>query len=747
MKKRISFVCMALCVLMTSAMTCSTSAIAEETTSDIAEETATEAQVTIADGYTLVSASGTKSLYFNYETAALYINDSDTGCQWRSTPLDYDADEALKESIKMNYDSQLILEYADQSGNIYELSSKYYSVKKDGLSVEKIDGGVRAVYTFPKCSVVIPVDYVLDGDKFTATVELDGIKENDEKYTLIGWSLLPYFNAGGKQDDGFMLVPDGSGAIINFNNGKSSYQAYSQYVYGRDTSINVTAASENYENAMLPVFGTSLTSGSSIAVITSGESRCIINAQVTGTNAAFNSAYSEFIYRDSTMASFNDKSWNKKEVRVFEKSLPSLDKCSVSYFLLNGDTTYANMALRYQNYLTDSNVLTKQVKTDYYPMYVELYGSINAVKHILGFPINSEVALTKYSDALDILKELKSGNVNDIVLKYDNWNKGGPESSTPVNASISSALGGKSNFNILTLYMEQNDIQSFFDINVTDMYKSRYGFIKTMDSAKMLNQSPTIQYQYSLSTLQKEETEAFWYLLNPLKIKKASSKIANAISKYTINGISTDTLCHELYSSYNEDGMDRVSAQGLWEESLETLKEAAGNMICDEPNAYALPYADYVSALPTQSTQSAITDYDVPFYQMVLHSKIVYSMESNNKFSNFDKSILTALETGSSLNFEWIARNTDKISDTQYDTLYADDYKNWIDDAISSYNEIRPLMAKVSDSRIVSHTVIESNVRKTSYENGISVIVNYNQYDVTVDGDVIQANGYYVIGE
>ena len=746
MKKQFRFASMVLCVFMIATMTCPISAIAGETIAETQAQAAiADDQATIADGYSLVSASGTKSLYFNYNTAAFYINDSVTGCQWRSTPLNYDADETLKVSIKMNYDSQLIIKYADQSGNIYELSSKNYSVTKNGLSVEKIDGGVRAVYKFPKCSAIIPVDYVLDGNQFTATVEMDGIKENDEKYTLVGWSLLPYFNAGGKQDDGFMFVPDRSGAIINFNNGKSNYKSYKQYVYGRDTSIN-DGALGNSEDAMLPVFGTSMASGSSIAVITSGESRCAINAQVTGTNNAFNSVYSEFIYRDNTMASFNDKSWNKKEVRVFENSPPSLEKCSVTYFLLGADTTYADMALCYQNHLIDSNVLTKQVKADYYPMYLELYGSINAVKHILGFPVTSEIALTKFSDALDILEKLNSENVNEIVLKYNNWIKGGPESSIPVDASISSVLGGKSDLNKLTSYMDENGIESFFDINVTDMYKSRFGYIKTMDSAKMLNQSPAMQYQYSLSTLQKKESDVFWYLLNPVKVKTASLKSASAISKYTISGISADTLCHELYSSYNEDGMDRVSAQGLWEDSLNALKKAAGKMLCDEPNAYALTYADYVSALPTQSTQYAITDYDVPFYQMVLHSKIVYSMESNNKFSDFNKSILTALETGSSLNFEWIARNTDKISNTQYDTLYADDYKNWIDDAISAYNAIRPIMAKISDSRMIAHTVLENGVRRTSYENGISVIVNYNQYDVMVDGNRIQANGYYVIG-
>ena len=52
-------------------------------------------------------------------------------------------------------------------------------------------------------------------------------------------------------------MPDGSGAIIRFNNGKSANGSYQQYVYGRDSAIGMTAASGYYENALLPVFGSS----------------------------------------------------------------------------------------------------------------------------------------------------------------------------------------------------------------------------------------------------------------------------------------------------------------------------------------------------------------------------------------------------------------------------------------------------------------------------------------------------------
>ena len=703
----------------------------------------TNAEDASYEGFKSVRASGALSLHFNEKSGAVIIRNGENGSEWRTTSENFDMDESIKPNIKMNYDSQLIIKYADQSGNIYELSSAAFCVKKGGLTSEKITDGVRASYYFPKCKITVPVDYTLNGNEFTASVIIKDIKEEDSSYRLTGWALLPYFNAGGKQENGFLFVPDGCGAIINFNNGKSAYKTYKQYIYGRDGAIDITAASGHTENALLPVFGTSAPKGSSVAVITSGESRCSVNARVTSATEGYNSVYTEFIYRDSTMASFNDKSWNKKEVRVFENSAPELDKLSVTYFLLEPAAGYTDMALCYQNYLVKSGVLNEKTTKGYYPLFVNAYGSVNAVKHILGFPVKSEIALTKYTDAVNILKELKAAGADSTVLKYNSWIKGGPEGKIPLKAAASGVLGGKSGLKKLTGYLKDNGINGYFDINITDMYKSRLGYIKTMDSAKMLNQSPVIKYQYSLSTLQKKETDAFWYLLNPVKVNKAASKIAASLKK---SGVSCDTLGTQLYSSYNEKGMDRVSAQALFEKSLEELKNSAGSMLLSAPNAYALKYADEISSLPTQSSGYGITDYAVPFYQTVIHGFIPYAMEPANKTGDFEKSVLTALETGSSLQLEVIARNSDKIDNTQFYTLYADMYGEWTEKAAKAYKEISGVLKSVSNAKIKEHTVLSDGVRRTAYDNGVTVTVNYNDSEAEVSGEKIPAMGYTVNG-
>jgi hypothetical protein len=471
-----------------------------------------------------------------------------------------------------------------------------------------------------------------------------------------------------------------------------------------------------------------------------------LNAGVSNASNTCNTVYSEFVYRESTMASFNDKSWNKKEVRVFEESPPDVKQYAVTYLLMDGGASTADMAGVCRDYLLESGMLNDKATPESYPLYLNLYGSINNIRHILGFPVRSEIALTTYQDALEILGQMDNKGVGDLVVKYSNWIKGGPESAVPLKATASGTLGGKSSLKKLTAYMAQNNIAGFFDVNLTDMYKSRLGYIKTLHSARMLNKSPAIEYQYSLSTLQKEEEMPSWYLLRPNKVKSAAQSVAKSLASAGITGASADTLAHKLYSSFNEQGLDRVSAEALWSESLAALRDAAGTMLCDKPAAYALPYADRIASLPTQSTRNALYDADIPFLQMVLHGVVSYSMPANNQYADFRRSILTALETGSSLQFTWIARNDDKLGGTQYDTLFSAMYGEWIDAAAQAYEEIAPFMSVVAGCAVADYAIVQDNVRRTTYDNGASVTVNYNDYDVVVDGTTIAANGYKTAG-
>ena len=94
--------------------------------------------------------------------------------------------------------------------------------------VEMMGSGVEgAVPT----SFEIPLEYRLNNDAVDVSIPMDHVVENGDG-RLYRIQLLRYFGTAGTEENGYMLVPNGSGSLINFNNGKPTAAWYAEYIYG-----------------------------------------------------------------------------------------------------------------------------------------------------------------------------------------------------------------------------------------------------------------------------------------------------------------------------------------------------------------------------------------------------------------------------------------------------------------------------------------------------------------------------------
>ena len=126
----------------------------------------------------------------------------------------------------------------------------------------------------------IEMIYQLDGDDLLVSVPLSKL-EFPKKYPIYTLSILPYFGAGGNDQDGFLLVPEGGGALIDFNNGKENQAAYYANVYGWDMALTRKAIVNNtrtYFNA----FGISHEDGSFLCILESGAPYAAVQADIAG---------------------------------------------------------------------------------------------------------------------------------------------------------------------------------------------------------------------------------------------------------------------------------------------------------------------------------------------------------------------------------------------------------------------------------------------------------------------------------
>lgn len=106
------------------------------------------------------------------------------------------------------------------------------SVKKNGLTLEKLPDGFRATFEFPEYSYTIPMDFILVGDSLKVSVDTSKIIEKGEQ-RLFSLRILPYFGAQDWETDGYFILPDGSGSLLRFNNGKGRF-TYRSDLYGLD---------------------------------------------------------------------------------------------------------------------------------------------------------------------------------------------------------------------------------------------------------------------------------------------------------------------------------------------------------------------------------------------------------------------------------------------------------------------------------------------------------------------------------
>ena len=151
--------------------------------------------------------------------------------------------------------------------------------------------------------------------------------------------------------------------------------------------------------------------------------------------------------------------------------------------------------------------------------------------------------------------------------------------------------------------------------------------------------------------------------------------------------------------------------------------------------------------MPLHSSQYIIETQDVPFYQIAMHGLINYSTESLNAFYDQDYYMLKAIETGSDLKYTLGAQNFDQLQFTEFQYYNYINYNDWKDTIIETYNKVSEVNSKVSDAKIIGHEYLTDDVVQTTYDNGISVVVNYSQSDYRSGNISVGASNYIVLGD
>ena len=699
-------------------------------------------------GFQKVAENDKLILSADFTTAEIEITEKASGMKWYSNPQDRDADTVA--AIKTKLSSQLHINFLNiEKGVFVEMDNFKDSIKKGRMESEKIENGVKFTFGFPTANVYIPVQYILTEDGFQAeivTSEIKGVGSNP--YAVESVSLLPYFGAAGQTDNGYLFVPDGSGALINYNNGKHNTQNYSAMVYGVNPSIETTEAGTVKETATLPVFGAKTNDHAFFGIIVSGDGSSKISATTSMKDSSYNHVFPVAILREYNMLYQKGNSNTHKTSYTIDYSDDLMDgeNYAVRYFFLEGEKAdYVGMSELYRDYLKANGKLKDSQLADKKYTVVDLVGAVSIKKYVLGVKKPVVPALTTYNEVCEIVKELKSQGVENLVINYIGALDSGLNNKTYNTVAPESVLGSKKEFKAMISYLEEQGVLLFMESNPVDLYENGNGLTENGEGTKTFFDHYAFQYLYELDKGSIIKTTR-WHLLRPQLLSSVTDGFAKSAADWNIRNVSLARMGETLYSYYYKDEYYASRTQGLklWAEAFEAADQYADYLMVHGGNAYCAPYADVVTDVADSHSNFDMEDESIPFYQLTFQGNTLVTSDGINTTVDYEQAFLKALETGSSLKFNLIYGNVSDLVGTDYNTMVSYSYDYWKTTLVEESVAMQKAVAQFAGQEIVDHEYVASDVAKTTYESG-SVVVNYRNEAYTYEGQEIAARSYLIL--
>ena len=235
-------------------------------------------------------------------------------------------------------------------------------------------------------------------------------------------------------------------------------------------------------------------------------------------------------------------------------------------------------------------------------------------------------------------------------------------------------------------------------------------------------------------------------MLSPNKYSQVFSEMIESYKDEGVNNIAFGDYSTKLVSDFsNRNPSSRNKTMETVANGYKDAKENIGSVLANGANAYVLPYVSEITNVPVYSTGFNITDYDIPFYQMVVHGSVAYSTTPLNASSNSDEAFLLALASGSQIHYDMTYADADLIQDTDYNDLYYTHYTGWMDAAANQYKAAKEVLSGVSDYKISKYELSDdNNVITTTYSkdgaDDVKIVVDKSKGSVSVDGKAVDVS-------
>lgn len=583
----------------------------------------------------------------------------------------------------------------------------------------------------------IPVEYRLLDDGFDVSILSDQIESANDSYKLQKISLLPNFRQAG-DEEGILLIPDGSGAVIDLSIHDDAIHTFP--FYGADKAKETEDSAQLVQNLTLPVFGISNTHGAYLAVIESSAEEAQLTVKRKGSINFVSGAYSSFnivpmdetkIRRQKTLLSFADHAMS--------------EIATVRYIFLEKQADIGKMAEALRSYLG----LEKQKHS--FPLYLEFRGYVTADSSFLGVPVKKKTVLSTIRGITETVEKLHAQGVKPIVVRFRDFSDGGDRHSLQNRFSLYKGVGTLGELKALAELLAKEGGGLYLEFDVSTVYSDGLfdDFNAMSDSVKKVDRTLARQKRLNIVTSKLETSDAA-YLVSPSRYLAYTQSYLESFKKRVGESsiqFSASFAGKNLVSDLNRQKVyDRMMSKNEVLKSLSLLKER-GSVMTDVGNAYVLPVTDHVLNVALTSSQYSIEQYSVPFYQMVVGGSVSFAGNPVNLSFDSRAEILYSAASGAALQYSVITESDAlwKLAGTQ--ELFPSPAEKYMDEIVSNYKFLCAIHELVQDSPIIGYYRVSDQLYITKYKNGVMVAANFGDTDVIYSDVSVGAQSWAVIKE
>ncbi|MBS5794342.1 MAG: hypothetical protein KIC92_06235 [Clostridiales bacterium] len=679
--------------------------------------------------------------------------------------------ESLKENGNIN--SKQYSSFKDILGSVYTktLDSKGYKLSSSGISpkgakilsnfVETIgyttdmlredNEAANIEISIPQsASFKIVLDLTLDNGDLVANIPTYECTSLNDFYTLLSIEVLPTlgYASSQKTNEGYIFVPDGSGALFELNGYNASYPHYKRPIYNNTYFDKMYEMDTFKEGITMPVFGIMYgkdeTAQGMFGIVESGEELGSINAQLGS--------------KDNSTGGVNNKVFTSVDISQYSRVklqgpysedstryLVSTGKINmdykVRYKFFAENATYNEFAKTYKEYLMDKYSLEEKYSSEP-KIYFEVLGALTLKEFVAGVPYNKIVSMTTYDELNQIINE--TGDMN-AIFEYNGAFNNGEKTTLMNNVKLVSQNGSKEDLSKLIETSKDSSKEILLGTSLMTIKDNTLAFDPKIHSIIGYDSKPAKIYKYNLidGKFSPNKTDER-YLLNPKYLKDVMDNFINKTKDFA--NIAITDIPNTFYANYNvKDIINPIDTNNIIERELSKLSETK-RLSFKNPNMNTLPYADIATDISRESSQYGTMYISIPFRQLTFNGLVEYTtLNANMSKKDIDYYLLQALELGSYPKFKISYKKEDILKDSDYTNLINTHFETLKPRINKLYNDYEKAFSNIGTTEIENHIILQEGVFETTYKNGVKVITNYNLNDVMLEDLAVKSMGYRII--